>query len=77
MVLTRNVSISDVTEVHGPLFNIKSFPGLMISIKKIRQSRDRLIFIMGTPKMVKRHLYIETAPAQYVAAATTRQWAKL
>ena len=29
---------------------------------KIRQSRDRLNFNMGIPRLVRRHLYIETAP---------------
>ena len=29
---------------------------------KIRRSRDRLIFNMGIPSLVRRHLYIATAP---------------
>ena len=33
-----------------------------ISIKKIRRSWDRLIFIMGVPILVRRHLYIKTVP---------------
>ena len=33
-----------------------------IPMLKIRRSRDRLIFNMGIPTLVRRHLYIETAP---------------
>ena len=32
-----------------------------ISMLKIRRSRDRLIFLMEIPILVRRHLYIETA----------------
>ena len=32
---------------------------------KIRRSQDPLIFNMGMPKLVRRHLYAETAPAGY------------
>ena len=43
--------------------NIKTiFPDMGISIIKIRQSWDCLIFIMGAPILVRRHLYIETGP---------------
>ena len=38
------------------------FPRYGIPMLKIRQSRDRLIFNMGIPILVSRHLYIETAP---------------
>ena len=38
------------------------FPGVGISIMKIRQSWDHLIFIMGTSLLLRRHLYIKTAP---------------
>ena len=31
---------------------------------KIRQSRDRHIFYMGIPVLVRRHLYINTAPGR-------------
>ena len=37
-------------------------PGMGIPMSKIRRSWDRLIFNMGTPILVRRHLYIETAP---------------
>ena len=33
-----------------------------IPMSKIRRSRDRLIFNMGIPILVRRHLFIETAP---------------
>ena len=33
-----------------------------ISMLKIRRSRDRLIFNMGIPILMRWHLYIETAP---------------
>ena len=46
----------------GPCLNIKSFPGMGIPMLKIRQSWDCLIFFMGIPIMVRRHLYTETAP---------------
>ena len=38
-----------------------SFPDMGIPMLKIRWSRDRLIFNMGIPILVRRHLYIETA----------------
>ena len=38
-----------------------SFSGMGIPVLKIRRSRDRLIFNMGIPILVRRHLYIETA----------------
>ena len=34
---------------------------------KIRRSWDRLIFNMGIPMLVRRHLYIETAPRNLTA----------
>ena len=47
----------------GPRLNIKMvFAGTRISMLKIRRSRDRLIFNMGIPILVRRHIYIETAP---------------
>ena len=47
----------------GPPLNIKTiFPGLGIPMLKIRRSWDHLIFNMGIPILVRRHLYIETAP---------------
>ena len=36
--------------------------GIGASIIKIRRSHDRLIFIMGIPILITRHLYIETGP---------------
>ena len=39
-----------------------SFPGIGIPMLKTRRSRDRLIYNMGIPLLVRRHLYIETAP---------------
>ena len=39
-----------------------SFPGMGIPMLKIRLSRDSLIFNMGIPILVRKHLYIETAP---------------
>ena len=44
----------------GCRFNIKTVtPGISL---KIRRSRDRLIVNMWIPILVKRHLYIKTAP---------------
>ena len=43
--------------------NIKTvFPGIRVSIMKIKRSWDRLIFIMGISLLVRRHIYIETIP---------------
>ena len=48
----------------GPHFSIKTFlPGIGFTWKKLRRSWDRLIFIMGIPTRVRRHLYIETVPS--------------
>ena len=38
-----------------------SFPCMGIPMWKIRRSWDRLIFNMGIPILVRRHLYIETS----------------
>ena len=47
----------------GPYLNVRpSFPGMGIPMLKIRRSQDRLIFNMGLPILVRRHLYIKTAP---------------
>ena len=35
---------------------------------KIRRSRDRFIFNMGIPILVKRHVYIETAPRSLICS---------
>ena len=39
-----------------------SSPAMESTMLKIRRSRDRLILNMGIPILVRRHLYIETAP---------------
>ena len=47
----------------GPRLNIKTVsPGMGIPMLQIRRSWDRLIFNMGIPILVRRHLYTETAP---------------
>ena len=47
----------------GPRLNIKTlFLRYGIPMVKIRRSWDRRILNMGIPIMVRRHLYIETAP---------------
>ena len=47
----------------GPCINIRaSFPGMGIPTLKIRWLPDHLIFNMGIHILVRRHLYIETAP---------------
>ena len=46
----------------GPRCNIKTvFPGMGIPMLMIRRSRDRLIFNMVIPILV-RHLYVQTPP---------------
>ena len=39
-----------------------SLSGMGISMLKVRRSRDRLIFDIGIPILVSRHIYIETNP---------------
>ena len=49
----------------GACLYIKTvFHGMGISTIKMRRSSDPLIFIMGIPILVRRHLYIETAPGR-------------
>ena len=51
------------TEGSEPGSSLKTvFPGMDISIIKIRRSWDHLIFVMGISILVKRHIYIETGP---------------
>ena len=69
-ILSRDVRIMSNNLGHyhscrspGPCFNIKTiFPRYGISMLKIRRSRDRLIFNTGVPILVRRYIYIETAP---------------
>ena len=51
-----------------------SFPGMGIPMLKVRRSRDRLIFNIGIPILVRRHLYIETAPRTSTAMVLTYIW---
>ena len=52
-----------LTTVSEPCLNIKAvFPRYRILVFRIRRWRDHLIFNMGIPVLVRRHLYIETAP---------------
>ena len=68
-----------ITTLHAtlePCFNIKTiFPGIRIHVKQIRQSWDHLIFIMGIPILVRRHLYNEMAPR--VSLAVPYNWTLL
>ena len=50
-----------VTDCFGVL-RTKVFPGTGIFIIRTRQSRGRLIFMMAVPTMIRKHLYIWTAP---------------
>ena len=62
-ILSQSPGYEALLERPGPRPNIRTiFPGMGISIIKIRRSWDRLIFIMGIPMLVKRHLYTETVP---------------
>ena len=47
---------------HGAHHKKPHSPTHPLPMLKIRQLWDRLIFTMGIPILVKRHLYIETAP---------------
>ena len=50
----------------GPHLNIKTvFPGMGIPMLKIRRSRDRIIFNMAIPILVRQHLYIDMAPRSF------------
>ena len=57
---SRLVVIGGATSVAPNSKYRPSFPGIEIPMLKIRRSRDRLIFNMGIPILV-RHLYIETS----------------
>ena len=49
-----------ITCIQGPVSLWTVFPGYGIPILKIRRSRDRLIFNMGIPILIRRHLYIKS-----------------
>ena len=51
-----------------------SFPGMWIPMLKIRQWWDRLIFNMGMPILVRRHLYIEMPPPECCKIIFFPQW---
>ena len=51
----------------GPRLNIKAiFPRYGDPILRIRRSQDRLIFNMGIPIPVRRHLHIEMTPRSFI-----------
>ena len=55
----------------GPRLNIKTvFPDTWIPMLKIRRSWGRHIFNIGIPILVRRHLYIKTAPRVAVTSST-------
>ena len=59
---------------NSDLFQYKiTFPGMGISIIKIRQLWDHPIFIMGIHIAVRQHLYIEMAP-MWLALPITRYY---
>ena len=65
--LSRNIPVSSPEElthrIQGPVSISKtSFPGMGIPMLKIRRSYDRLIFNMGIPILIRRHLNIEMSP---------------
>ena len=48
----------------GPHLNVNTvFSCMGIPTQKIRRSRDHLIFNMGIPALVRRHLYTDTVPS--------------
>ena len=54
---------SRITTTPGPCLNIKlSFPGMGISLLKIRRSRDHLSFNMGIPVLGKTGIFILRQP---------------
>ena len=62
-VFSRLCDLECVWKEPGPRLNIKTvFHKYGIPMKKMRRSRDRLIFNMGMHILVRRQLYIETTP---------------
>ena len=54
---------AEILSYLGPCFSIQTmFPGMGISIIKMRWSHDHLIFIMGIPILVRWHHYTDPAP---------------
>ena len=49
-------------QTRTPPLSFTTYPGLEIPMLQIRRSWDRLIFNRGIPIVVRRHLYIDTAP---------------
>ena len=63
LLAQRPLTSHGVSAWPGSRLNIKTvFPGMGIPMLKITRSRDRPIFNMGIPLLVRRHLYIETVP---------------
>ena len=59
----RTVQMFLVIHWYGPRLNIKTvFPMYGIPMLKIRRSQDRLIYKIGVPLLVRRHLYVDTPP---------------
>ena len=59
--IEHGVILEYLIEGPGPCFNIKTvFSGMGIPVLMIRRSLDHLIFNMGIPILLRRHLYIET-----------------
>ena len=59
----RILHYSITGSIPRPCFNKKTvYPGMVIPMLKIRWSPDHLIFNMGIPTLVRRHICIETAP---------------
>ena len=54
--------INSSTVIRVPSEYKDRVPRYRIPIKKVTRSWNRLIFIMGTPLLVRRHHYIETGP---------------
>ena len=64
------VSSYKLCKQFGHRFNIKTiFPGITISIIKIRRLWDHLFCIMGIRILVERHLYIESVPVNSASTA--------
>ena len=58
--------------------NIKTvFPGMGITMLKIRRSQDRLIFNMGILMLVRWHHYIETAASSKPSNWLSQWWPNL
>ena len=65
--VVQSLSVWNIAVSH--YFNTKTiFSCIWIPVIKIRRSYDYFIFIIGTPMVVRRHIYIDAAPSILIFA---------